>query len=295
MCMILLWETLPLGKLILPLFFSKIEEAIQSRFPFTSTKIYAKRRQDHQLAIMKYVLITMFIQYKGNEIDNSTARPKKPRTAIPSASAKSAGVAAASDYFPNEVPPLHHKKKNRVVVTLPSLLNEVSDAFPTLLDDQSFLSPVLANTQVPAREHESYYSEIDSRFDPKLCRMATFVEFAAMSPQVYVEGEFHVTNLYCAPFEFYLFRDLKNKYHSFKCDNLGLKPTVGKRYASPDIPMAVSYVTGDVAMIRPSHPMFPRLSPSKPCRRICPCVWSLFYGMELQTGHAMDPLLIQEK
>jgi hypothetical protein len=244
------------GKAQTTALFSKIKELIQSKFPLTSTKKYAKRRQDDQLAIMRYVVITMFIQYKGNEIDNSTPRPKKPRMAIQSKLATSSGVASASVIFPNAVPPLPHKKKIRVVVTLPSLLNEVSDASPTLLDDHSFLSPVLVNTPVPAREYESYYSEIDSRFDPKLCRMATFVEVAAVSPRVYVEGEFHETNLYCAPFEFYLLRDLKNKYHGFKCDDLGLKPTVGKRNASLDIPMAVSYVTDDVAIIRPGHPIF---------------------------------------
>jgi hypothetical protein len=59
-----------------------------------------------------------------------------------------------------------------------------------------------------------------------------------------------------APRAFYLLQDLKNKYHGFKCDNLGLKPTVSKQNASLDIPMAVSYVTEVVTTIRPSHPIF---------------------------------------
>jgi hypothetical protein len=43
---------------------SKIEKVIHSKFPLTSQKKYAKRKQDDQLVIMRYVVITMFIQYK---------------------------------------------------------------------------------------------------------------------------------------------------------------------------------------------------------------------------------------
>jgi hypothetical protein len=89
---------------------------------------------------------------KGNKIENPSARPKKQRTAIQSALAKPLGAAdsnnAAPLSFPNAVPTLHYKTKDRVVATLPWLLIEVSDASPTLLDDQSFLLPVLVNSQI---------------------------------------------------------------------------------------------------------------------------------------------------
>jgi hypothetical protein len=51
-------------------------------------------------------------------------------------------------------------------------------------------------------------------------------------------------------------RYLKNHNHCFKCNDLGIQPSVSKRSVSLDIPMAVSYITDDVTMIRPGRPIF---------------------------------------
>jgi hypothetical protein len=60
------------GKAQTTTLYAKIHQDILSKFPTTSTKNYAKRKKDDQLAIMRYVVISMFIKYKGNGIDTKT-------------------------------------------------------------------------------------------------------------------------------------------------------------------------------------------------------------------------------
>ena len=96
----------------------------------------------------------------------------------------------------------------------------------------------------------SFYLEIEKRFDPKVCcRIATTNEVAPFAPRVYAE-------LVLCPTRIYLLQDLKHCNHGFKCDELGLQLSVGKVSASLDIPMAVSFMSNDVAMIRPGQVIF---------------------------------------
>jgi hypothetical protein len=50
------------GKAQTTVLYDKIHQDILSRFPSTSTKNYANRKTDDQLAIMRYVIITMFLR-----------------------------------------------------------------------------------------------------------------------------------------------------------------------------------------------------------------------------------------
>jgi hypothetical protein len=63
--------------------YAEIHQDILSKISTTSTKNYAKRKKDNQLAITRYVIISMFIEYKGNGIDmKKKSHPPKPKTAI---------------------------------------------------------------------------------------------------------------------------------------------------------------------------------------------------------------------
>jgi hypothetical protein len=104
--------------------------------------------------------------------------------------------------------------------------------------------------------YDDFYSDFDKRFDGKNVRIATTDEVAPFAPRVYVEGLKFESSLYCAPVEYYLLRDLKNLNHGFKCDKLGLMPSIEKLYPTFEIPMACSYATDDVTVIRPGHPVF---------------------------------------
>jgi hypothetical protein len=142
------------------------------------------------------------------------------------------------------------------VVTLPTLLDEVSITPPNILDGLTSVYLNISNKFLLLPSYASYYSDVADRFDSPNCQVATSSEVAPFAPPVYVEGDLFETNLLCAPFELYLFRDLKNHNHGFKCDDLGLQPSVLKRSVSLDIPMAVSYITNDVTILRPGNLIF---------------------------------------
>ncbi len=215
----------------------RINRDIVSKFPTGSIKNYANRKKDDQLAIMRYVVLSMFVQYKGNEIETSKhASPSKPKSAIRQALTDPMVVSPPTQTFA----PVSARQPTIVVCT--TLLDEVTTTAPTNLNGQTFVKPVMGD-QVATTPFESWYSNFDDRFDSKKCRIATPNEVAPLAPRVYVEGDLFETNLYCAPLEFYLLRDLKNRNHGFKCDDLGLQPSVAKRCASLDIPMAVSSST----------------------------------------------------
>lgn len=50
---------------------SKINQDIDSKFPMSSLKGYANRNKLEQLAIVRYVVLWMFLTFKGNELDTS--------------------------------------------------------------------------------------------------------------------------------------------------------------------------------------------------------------------------------
>ena len=54
---------------------NKINEEIDRRFPSTSVKKYTNRDTSDQLAIMRFVVLTMFMKYTGNVIDPSKSSP----------------------------------------------------------------------------------------------------------------------------------------------------------------------------------------------------------------------------
>jgi hypothetical protein len=243
----------------------KINRDIVAKFPSTSIKNYANRKKDDQLAIMRYIVLSMFLKYKGNEIDTSkNSLPSKPNSAIRKALTDPMVIAPQKPVVPpqstkqisSSMSDGRPQKQPRMEVVCPTLFDELATTALTNLDRHTFAQPMIDAPVVPAPTYESYYSDIDNRFDPKRCRMATPNEVAPFAPRVYVEGELYETNLYCAPLEFYLLRDLKNRNHGFKCDDLGLQPSIGKLSASLDIPMSVSLVTNDVAMLRPGHVIF---------------------------------------
>jgi hypothetical protein len=234
----------------------KIHQEIATKFPKTSAKNYTKRKKGDQLVIMRYVVLSMFIKYKGNEIDNTTKSvASKPNSAIRKALTDPmvVGNSLLSTVSSISGPP---QKQRRIEVDHPTLLDVLATAAPNNLDQHRFAQSMTIDSPIPPPPYESYYSDMEKRFDPKQCRMATTNEIAPFAPRVYVEGDLFETNLYCAPLEFYLLRDLKNRNHGFKCDDLGLQPSVSKCSASLDIPMVVSLINDDTAIIRPGHAIF---------------------------------------
>ena len=96
----------------------------------------------------------------------------------------------------------------------PRLLDELATKAPTNFDGLA-LAKVSAVTPVLERTHDSYCNDLDTRFDPIKCRLATADEVAPFAPRVCVEGDPHGTNLHCGPMELYLLRDLKSEFHGF--------------------------------------------------------------------------------
>jgi hypothetical protein len=71
------------GKAQTTVLYDKIHQDILSKFPSTSTKNYANCKTDDQLAIMRYVVITMFLRYKGNGIvTQKRSQPSKPKSTV---------------------------------------------------------------------------------------------------------------------------------------------------------------------------------------------------------------------
>ena len=138
----------------------------------------------------------------------------------------------------------------------PTLFDELAIAAPINLHGHILAQSVIDDS-IPPSSYASCCSDLENRFDAKKCRMAVADEVAPFAPRVYVEGEPCPINMHCAPFEFYLLGDLKNKFHGFACDDLGLQPSVGKQNTSLEVPMSDSIMlNNDIAMIRPGHSIF---------------------------------------
>ena len=246
---------------------------------------------------MRYIVLSMFVKYSGN----SVAKPKKctvPEPALELRKTLTDPMVGTLDSSKVVAPPgpagcaVDHgtTQKDPRVKVRPSKLPTIKVLRPTLLDELATEAPAnfdrynLATTRASnptlARGCDSYYDDLESRFDPAHCRIATADELAPFAPRVYVEGDPHGTNLYCGPMEVYLLRDLKHLNHGFKCDNQGLLPSIGKLCASLEVPMATSYVTDNVAIIRPGHVIFSKsFSKKKLNVNISHCVSSLLLNM----------------
>ena len=251
----------------------KIDAEIESQFPtYASKKGCSARPRAKQLCIMRYVVLSLFVKYSGN----SAAKPKKRAVPEPAselhqtltdpmvvtldsnvvAPPAPTGCAVAQGTTQKE-PQVNVRpsKQPTIKVLRPTLLDELATKAPTNIGQYPLANTALANPTV-AFGCNSYYDDLETRFDPAHCRIASPDELAPFAPRVYVEGDPHGTNLYCGPMEVYLLRDLKHLSHGFKCDNQGLLPSIGKPCASLEVPMVTSYVTDDAAIIRPGHVIF---------------------------------------
>jgi hypothetical protein len=98
----------------------KIHNDILSKFPTTSIKNYANCKKDDQLSIMRYVVLSMFLQYKGNEIGISrNSPPSKPKSAI------------------------------RKALTDPMVVSPTKRAFPPQWSNKQMASPISGNKKQP--------------------------------------------------------------------------------------------------------------------------------------------------
>jgi hypothetical protein len=239
----------------------KIYRDVNQEFPKTSIKKFAHRDKGKQLAIMGCVVLSVHVKSTGKELDTS----KKSLTPKPNSAVRKALLDPMVVAPEKAVPSPHQstastnsgrpRKQPRIEALCRTVLDELGTIAPTNLDQQMFAQAVI-NETIPPVPCDSHHSDLDERFDPKQCRIAAANEVAPFAPRVHVEGELCETNVHCAPLECHLFRDLKSRCHGFKCDDLGLKPSIGKLRASLDVPMAVSLVTDDVAVLRPGHVIF---------------------------------------
>jgi hypothetical protein len=222
---------------------------------------------------MRYVVLSMHVKHTGNKLDTSKkSLATKPNSAVRKALLDPMVVA------PEKAVPSPHQstastnsgrsqKQPRIEVLCPTVLDELDTTAPTNLDQQMFAQTAI-NEAIPPVPCDSCYSDLDERFDPKQCRIAAANEVDQFALRDCVEGELHETNVCCAPLECCMFRDLKNRHHGFKCDHLGPQPSIGKPRASLHVPMTVSLVTDDVAMLRPGHVIFFQsiFKTESPCR-----------------------------
>jgi hypothetical protein len=147
------------------------------------------------------------------------------------------------------------RKQPRIEVLRPALLDELATKAPTILEGQN-PGKVLANNPILARNQDSSYQDVDKRFDPAHCQIATSDEVAPFASRVCVKGDPHGTNLHCEPIDLCLLRDLNHCNLKHRNNDQGLLPSIGKICASLEVPMVISYVTDDVAILRPGHVFF---------------------------------------
>jgi hypothetical protein len=202
---------------------AKLEEDVVAKFRRTNKKNYNNRKAGDQLVIMRHVVLCMFVKHEGNQIDTSKKTPQ-PVSAVRKALADPM-VATPQNPASQSAPP---QKPPRVQVDRPTLFDELAITAPTNLHQNILAQSVIDNPIPPTSPYESHHSNLDHRFAREKCAVAAADEVAPFAPRVYVEGKPCLTNLCCAPFEFYLLGDLKNKFHGFTCDNLGLQPSVSK-------------------------------------------------------------------
>jgi hypothetical protein len=234
----------------------RIKEEILATFKRSSLSVYANRKSKDQLVIMRHVVLKMFKSYKGNEIDSHRSSMKD--------SSKSSSRKPLSDpMFPAVV------AKPSLPAGTPAFKKRKVDVIaPTVIDVSVVVSPSLANTNLSVQvasskalpslppDEDDFFLDTDARFNPKNVRLATPEEVISFAPRVYVEGAKFETSLYCAPIEFYLLRNLRNLFHGFTCDSLGLVKSITKQHPTLEIPMACSYITDDFSVIRSGHPIF---------------------------------------
>ena len=110
--------------------------------------------------------------------------------------------------------------------------------------------------KLPKATHNSFYSDFDSRFNSSSVRLATLAEIIPFAPRVYVLGDQYDSTFYCAPMEFYLMKNLKNRFHGFKCDDLGHQPSITKECATMEIPIGISIIADELCVLRHGHSLF---------------------------------------
>jgi hypothetical protein len=121
------------GKAQKNLLYNKIQQDILSKFASKSTKNYANWKADDQLAIMRHLVITMFLMYKGNVIvTEKRSHPSRPKSAVRQALTDplvSPTTAAAHTRSPQESADSSLERPGllpQIQVTLPTFLDEVS-------------------------------------------------------------------------------------------------------------------------------------------------------------------------
>jgi hypothetical protein len=161
------------GKAQATVLYDKIHQGILSKFPSTSTKKYANRKMDNQLAIMRYVVITMFLRYKGNGIvPKKRSRPSKPKSTIRQTLTGPLVVspitAAVHTRSPQESAGSSLARPQlfrRIVVTPPTLLDKVSITPPIVPVRPSSVHPNVTNNPLLLPLYASYYSDVADRFE----------------------------------------------------------------------------------------------------------------------------------
>jgi hypothetical protein len=107
---------------------------------------------------------------------------------------------------------LRRKPPPSIQVIRPTGLDELAAEAATTFDGQT-LAMTSVNDPTLARTHDSCYEDLDKRFDPVHCGIATANEVAPFALRVHVEGDPRGTNLCCGPMEKCLLRDLKHLFH----------------------------------------------------------------------------------
>jgi hypothetical protein len=150
----------------------KIHQDMLSKFPTTSIKSYANCRKDNQLAILPYMVLSMFLQYKGNEIDIlKNSPPSKPKSAINKALTNPLVVSPSKRAFSPQsnkqrAPAISGSKKWPQIEVCPTLLDDLTTPAPTNLDGHSFVQSVIGNP-IPLPPYKSYYSDFDNQEEPE--------------------------------------------------------------------------------------------------------------------------------
>jgi hypothetical protein len=252
----------------------KTEAEIDGQFPVNASKNqHNKRPLAKQLSIMRCVVLSMFAKFTGNEPSTSNMCPgPKPDSELrktltdpmvvtldgKEVAPTGPEVGAVNPRTAQKEPRnkiLRRKPPPSIQVLRPAVLDELATEAPTNFDGQT-LAMTSVKDPTLARTHDSHCQDLDKRFDPVHCRIATANEVAPFASRVHVEGDPHGTNLCCGPMEMRLLRDLKHLHHGFKCDDQGLLPSIGKCSASLEVPMAISHATDDIAVLQPGHVIF---------------------------------------
>ena len=150
---------------------------------------------------MPYVVLSMFVKYSGN-IAAKTKKCTVPEPLLELCKTLTSPIVVTLD---SEVvsPPVPAgcavahgtaqkeprinvllRKQPTIQVLRPTLLDELATKAPTNFDGYN-LANTHANNPTLARGCDSYYDELDRRFDPAHCRIATADELAPFAPRVF--------------------------------------------------------------------------------------------------------------